>query len=188
MIPIIDKASILSRREKKELGLYIIENCKCTLQDVDWLKHIIIRDDGLTNYAGYWTISLSKRENRLHELETAIVLNSRYLLSVVSFKRILAHEYGHNWTLGYLYHLERINDHFKDKAPRLYYRIRRLNYDKIKPNYSRDWKYCDKEIMAEDYRILFTNNKTPHKMKELTGNPSSEVASYLQALGKQKWE
>ena len=188
MIPVIDKASILSENEKKELGMYIIENCKCNIQDVDWLKHIIIRDDGLTDYAGYWTISLSKQDDCTHKFKTAIILNSRYLRSIASFKRVLAHEYGHNWTLGYLYHLERINDHFQDKAPKLYYRIRRLSYANFKPDYSREWKYCDKEVMAEDYRILFTNNKTSHKMKGLIGNPSTEVASYLSMLGKQKWQ
>ncbi len=189
MIRVIDEDGILAEREKEELGRYAIEYCKSNIRDIRWVKHIKIRDDGLTDYFGYWTISLTpKPRKQSYKIETVIILNSSYLRTLAAFKRVLAHEYGHNFTLGYLYYLERIQHHFRDKAPRLYHRIRRLYYDTVTPDYSKGWKYCDKEIMAEDYRTLFTKDKTPHKMKELFGNPSTEVASYFGVLSKQTWQ
>ena len=189
MIPVIDNDNVLNDIEKKELGLYIVEKCRSNLQDINWLKHIIITDDGFTDYFGYWTISIPESiPNSYYDFETAIILNSRYLRTLESMKRVLAHEYGHNWTLGYLYYLERISDHFKDKAPRLYYRIRRLDRTLFNPNYEQEWSTCDKEVLAEDYRVLFTDSQYPHKMREIIGYPSTEVASYLKKMGKRHWE
>ncbi len=189
MIRVIDEADILSKTEQEKLGRYVVECCKSNVRDVRWVKHIKIRDDGLTDYFGYWTVSLTTRPGgQSHKIETVIILNSRYLRTLAACKRVLAHEYGHNFTLGYLYYLERIQDHFKDTAPRLYYRIRRLGHNTVKPDYDKGWEHCDKEIMAEDYRTLFTKNKAPHRMKELFGNPSTEVDSYFKVLEKQKWQ
>lgn len=94
----------------------------------------------------------------------------------------LAHEYGHNWTLGHLLLLERLrdeNDIFACRAPWLYYRIRRIDPNRFSSDLSKGWEYCDKEVLAEDYRFLFTKSKEPHVMEPLLGNPSTEVADYI---------
>lgn len=189
MIAVEDQAGILSSAERDYLGGFVIETCRTGLQDTQWLQRIIIRRDGLTDYFGYWYCRYTRRGIESRRLQATIILNATYLVTLRALERTLCHEYGHNWTLGYLLMLDRIGDDgiYVDRAPWLYYRIRRLNPDEFVADENRGWERCDKEVLAEDYRIRFTPYKDGHRMNHLIGLPSSEVEDYLHDLGKPAW-
>ena len=183
MIPILDYAGVLSSQEKQRLGRFIIEKCHCRIQDTEWVKNIKLRDDGITGYLGYWTSRYRQDSNRKIEFTTAIVLNTAYLTTLEQMEETLAHEYGHNWTLGYLFVQGRINPWNEHRVPWLYYNIRRLSASNYVPDYSQGWENCDKEVLAEDYRCLFSSYKNEHAMERTIGYPSSEVKAYLSRFG-----
>ena len=56
----------------------------------------------------------------------------------------------------------------KTRAPVDYYRARNIEgtYAQTAPFYEKGWCCCDKEILAEDYRVLFTSSRRPHRMAE----------------------
>ncbi len=185
MLPqVIDNSHALSANEHIELVNYLIENCRTGIRDMEWLGGIIIRDDGGTNYLGYWQARVERVQGHVKAYTALIVLNSYYLRSLASMLRTLAHEYGHHWTLSYLVwcdHFEAERNIFVERAPWAYYRIRRLDPAVVKADVNL-WDYCDKEILAEDYRCLFTTASDPHRMKSLFGSPSSEVRDYIGGL------
>jgi len=182
-ITIKDKTRKLSYYEKRGLSQFIVEKCRTRIQDVEWLKHVLIREDGYTDYLGYWTYRYIPIDNRRTHFKTVIVLNATYLDNVDEMKAVIAHEYGHNWTCGYLLIQGRIRDKYGERAPMLYYRIRRIDPKTFSGCYSKGWSKCDKEVLAEDYRCLFTPVKDNHRMQKSIGNPSSEVEDYLRRFG-----
>ena len=167
---------------------YIIDHCLCTSEEVPWLKHVKVRNDGASGYSGYWTGSWTEDEADIKELEAVIILNSHYLKTVEQMERTLAHEFGHHWTLGYYLVRREFRHFFTERAPWLYYKIRG-----VKPildfaeDYSKGWYHCDKEILAEDYKYLFSTYTGEHRMKHLVGNPTTEVMDYIKDLGKPYW-
>jgi len=188
MIKIVDKAGILSGAEVARLQRFVAERCFSRVKDRSWVKHILIRRDGPTDYLGYWTAQSVREGAWLRRFESVIVLNATYLLTVDAMEEVLAHEYGHNWTLGYLMMWEIVERPRKQRAPWLYYRIRRLDPDDFVCDYSNGWNYCDKEVLAEDYRFLLTTYRENYAMENLVGLPSSEVRTYLERLGRPIWE
>ena len=182
MIRVIDEAGVLSPDEKRQLSTFIIHKCRSTIKDTGWLRHIRVRSDDRSGYLGYWACHLIRDGAHIQHFESVIILNSWYLKTIESMEETLAHEYGHNWTLGHLLLLERLqdeNDIFACRAPWLYYRIRRMNPKQFSSNITKGWEYCDKEVLAEDYRCLFTKSKEPHYIVKLVGNPSTEVKDYI---------
>jgi len=138
--------------------------------ELAWLDVIEIRDLR-SNDNGYW---VGNYDRDRQTFTATIYLNSLVLGTIEQLKRTLAHEYGHHWTLSYLavHHNLRI---YKERLPRTYYKIRGLSEDhcvytpgQSKASYE-DWMRCDKEIIAEDYRVLFSPH--PHNQDHrMVGN------------------
>lgn len=185
-IKLIDQAHVLSPADYKRLKSFIIDNCLCTSEDVVKLKFVKIRDDGPTDYSGYWTGTYKRVGADVRDVKGVIILNSFYLKTVEQMERTLAHEFGHHWTLTYFMDRTEMIGWFDEPAPWLYYRIRGLDPDKYAKDYSKGWSYCDKEVLAEDYKHRFTPYKG-HRMSNDIGNPSTEVVDYIKALGKPYW-
>lgn len=116
------------------------------------------------------------------------MLNCFYLRSIKSLERILAHEYGHHWTIGHLLNSERFfEDNPEYQVPWLYYRIRQLHPGNFLGDYKKGWNSCDKEILAEDYKHLFTPYKEEHSFSTDQSVPSSEISHYISKLCRQVW-
>jgi hypothetical protein len=187
MINLIDEAGVLSPDEFTRLKNFIVDKCHCTSEETSWLQAVKVRDDGATNYSGYWTASFQRVGADVRDLQAVIILNAYYLLTVEQMEKTLAHEFGHHWTLGYLMVKYETPSWFGDRAPYLYYRIRGLDPDDFAKDYSKGWHYCDKEVLAEDYKYRFSPYTGEHRMENVVGNPSTEVRTYLWDLGKPPW-
>lgn len=183
----IDESGRFTKKELRQLSTFLIEECHTTTRDIEWLESVIIRDEKEADWLGKWQARFVEIDARRERLTTVIVLNSWALRSVESLKRTLAHEYGHNWTLGHLLTKRWLSRSFSERAPRPYYHIRRLNPKKFMKDYSKTWAYCDKEVLAEDYRCLLTPYARSHQMHKIVSKPSSEVKQYLVALGRPDW-
>lgn len=183
MIPVLDYDGILTDPQKQQLGRFIIDKCRSRIEDIEWIKNIKLRNDGITGYLGYWTSRYRRVDNRKTDFTTVIVLNTAYLTTVEQMEQTLAHEYGHNWTLGYLTTQGRINSWDAHRSPWRYYRIRRMDSNNFCTDYNQGWQQCDKEVLAEDYRCLFTPFKDEHAMERAIGCPSTEVKDYLNRFG-----
>lgn len=137
--------------------------------ELAWLDVIEIRDLGL-NTNGDW---YGRYDDDGQTFKARIRLNSLVLGTIEQLQRTLAHEYGHHWTLSYLavHHNLRI---YKERLPRTYYKIRGLSeehciYSPQQIRTFEDWMRCDKEIIAEDYRVLFSPH--PHNQDhQMVGN------------------
>lgn len=137
--------------------------------ELAWLDVIEIRDLGL-NTNGDW---YGQYDDDAQTFKAIIRLNYLVLGTIEQLQRILAHEYGHHWTLSYLavHHNLRI---YKERLPRTYYKIRGLSeehciYSPQQIRTFEDWMRCDKEIIAEDYRVLFSPH--PHNQDhQMVGN------------------
>ena len=185
---LIDETGELTASELDRLKNFIIDKCLCTTEEVPWLKHVKLRDDGAAGYSGYWTGSWTEDGADIKDLEAVIILNAFYLKTIEQMERTLAHEFGHHWTLGYLLERREMRHFFGDRAPYLYYRIRGVEpITDFAQDYSKDWYHCDKEILAEDYKYHFSPYTGEHRMRHLVGNPTTEVKDYIKALGKPYW-
>lgn len=191
MINLIDEAGVLSADEFYELKNFIIDKCLCTHVETPWLLNVKVRQDGSTGYSGYWTAQYEQIGLDIRNIQAVIVLNATYLLTLEQLKRTLAHEFGHHWTLGYMLESLEIPGWFDNRAPMEYYRMRGLTLDDFAKDYSKDWYHCDKEVLAEDYKYYFSPFTGEHRMKNLVGDPSSEVKSRIWEFGfaiRKSWE
>ncbi len=186
-INLIDEAGVLSPADFDRLKGFIINNCLCTSEEIPWLKHVKVRNDGPSGYSGYWSGSYTRVGADVKDVTAVIILNAHYLLTVEQMEKTLAHEFGHHWTLCYYMVRHEMIGWFTEEAPWLYYRIRGLDPTQFAKDYSKGWSNCDKEVLAEDYKYLFSPYKGMHRMKLLVGNPTTEVNDYIRALGKPYW-
>lgn len=185
MPTIKDYTGQYTSQQLEELSNFVEEQLLASEVDLDWLDVIKIRKDGLmAGYYGYWRIKFDDNTPR-----AIIVLNASFLKTVEQLKRTLAHEYGHHWTLCYL----AINhglDVYNEPLPSEYYNIRGLSedyclYSPQQIQSPQDWMRCDKEIIAEDYRVLFSPH--PHNQDHrMVGNPITHpnelVEAYIETL------
>jgi hypothetical protein len=138
--------------------------------ELAWLDVIEIRDLR-SNDNGYW---VGNYDRDRQTFTATIYLNSLVLGTIEQLKRTLAHEYGHHWTLSYLAVVHSLQV-YNERLPRTYYKIRGLSEEhcvytpgQSKASYE-DWMRCDKEIIAEDYRVLFSPH--PHNQDHrMVGN------------------
>lgn len=186
-IKLIDSAGVLSPADFKRLKDFVINSCLCTSDEVAKLQHVMVRDDGNSGYSGYWSGKYTRVGADVRDVTAVIVLNSYYLKTVEQMERTLAHEFGHHWTLGYFMDRQEMIGWFDERAPWLYYKIRGLDPDKFAKDYSKGWSYCDKEVLAEDYKHLFSPYRGTHRMSDAVGNPITEVNDYIKSLGKPYW-
>lgn len=137
--------------------------------ELAWLDVIEIRDLGLDTNGDWY----GRYDDDGQTFKARIRLNSLVLGTIEQLQRTLAHEYGHHWTLSYLavHHNLRI---YKERLPRTYYKIGGLSeehciYSPQQIRTFEDWMRCDKEIIAEDYRVLFSPH--PHNQDhQMVGN------------------
>lgn len=186
-VNLIDEAGVLTTSEFDRLKGFVINQCLCTTDELAKLKSVKVRDDGASGYGGYWAAKYLRVGADIRNLEAVIVLNAYYLKTVEQMERTLAHEFGHHWTLGYFMGRHEMIGWFNEHAPWLYYRIRGLDPSEFAKDYSKGWEFCDKEVLAEDYKYQFSPYTGEHRMKHLVGNPTSEVRQYLEALGRPHW-
>jgi hypothetical protein len=176
-VTLIDEADVLSDAEKAQLQAFITNHCLCRTEELKSLKHVKVRDDGNSGYSGYWSAQYTIDGADIKDVTAVIILNAFYLKTVEQMERTLAHEYGHHWTLYYFMDRQEMIGWFNEAAPRLYYRIR----------YSKGWSNCDKEVLAEDYKHIFTPHTNTHRMQGSVGNPIAEVKDYIDHIGKPIW-
>lgn len=186
-INLIDTAGVLAPADYARLKDFIIDDCLCGTEDLKMLRHVELRDDGPAGYSGYWAVSYTLDGTDVRDIQAVIVLNAFYLKTVTQMERTLAHEFGHHWTLGYLMDRQELIGWFDEPAPRLYYRIRGLNPREFTKDYSRGWSFCDKEVLAEDYKYQFSPYRDDHRMAHLVSHPTAEVAEFIRVLGKPVW-
>lgn len=186
-VNLIDEAGALTPSEFKRLKKFIINHCLCTMDDINKLRHVKIRDDGAAGYSGYWTAKYLREGADVKDVQAVIVLNSFYLKTVEQMEKTLAHEFGHHWTLGYLMDRHEMIGWFTERAPWIYYRMRGLDPKTYAKDYSNGWSFCDKEVLAEDYKHLFSPYAGTHRMEGAVSNPTTEVRHYIQALRKPYW-
>lgn len=186
-VNLVDKDNILSKAEYERLKSFVIDNCLCGSEDLIKLKQVTLQNDGDQGYTGYWSGQYTINGADIRDVSAVIVLNSFYLKTVEQMERTLAHEFGHHWTLSYLMDRYEMDGWFKEPAPRLYYRIRDLDPSKYARDYSKGWSYCDKEVLAEDFKHKFSPYSGTHRMSNDVGNPTAEVAEYIKGLGRPNW-
>ncbi len=183
---VIDHTGKFSQVDLNEL-VHFVNNELLSNIETQWLV-IRIRDDGRTDYYGYWTAQfIFDDQNQINGISAIIVLNYFYLKTIDTLKETLAHEYGHHWTLSYLAVNQGIN-YTNQHLPRKYYQFRGLNKRDYAHDYSKGWEKCDKEIIAEDYRVLFA----PHPYNqnhEIVVNsdgklktPNQQIKEYIKNL------
>jgi hypothetical protein len=186
--------------ELQTLKDFIVEECSLrsptpsaygttTPTDVNWLNIVIFEWNDIDNYTGYWRADFVVDDNgNIVDVDATIVLNVAYLRNLRSLKRVFSHEYGHHWTLSYYAVSQNVNI-WDERLPAEYYNRRGINENQYKPDYTNGWHFCDKEVIAEDYRVLFTPFKTNHRMVKTDtptqlDPPSKEVADFIWCLAK----
>ncbi|MEH1824795.1 MAG: hypothetical protein V7L22_05425 [Nostoc sp.] len=195
-----DRTSIFSQAELQNLEAFVRNDLLSTEVDIEWLGVIIIREDVRSGYGGYWKYKLSfddHNPNQINGIVAVVVLNYYYVKTLApvqrldALKKVLAHEYGHHWTLSYLLVTQRIINIWNERMPIEYYQLRDLNDQDHAFDYSQGWHKCDKEIIAEDYRVLFApepyneNHKIINHINNISGIlalPNPEVKQYIENM------
>jgi hypothetical protein len=188
-IRIDDKTGKFNQEDYDKLVTFIANRLLSDELDISLLDVIRIRNDGATNYFGYWTARFHydpDDSSNIVAMTAVIVLNYFYLKTMDSLMRTLAHEYGHHWTLSYLAINQGID--ISQKLPHRYYQLRSLNPANYSHDYSMGWNRCDREIIAEDYRVLFAPSpyNQDHKMVDDPNDdlslPDQSVENYIRSL------
>jgi hypothetical protein len=189
-----DDSGILSAEELDQLCRFIQDHLLSSYKDRAWLGKIRVHSIH-SDYDGTWDARIRLDSNdQIIELVAVISLNIYRFRGLdpqtrlSELMRVLAHEYGHHWTLIYLIASQRMTDYFNERLPAEYYRLRGLNDRNHSCNYSLGWLRCDKEIIAEDYRVLFAPHpcNQDHQMVEhpemQIAAPNQSIAGYIQSL------
>jgi hypothetical protein len=183
----VDK-EFISSEEFEEFRKYIVTHCTSTPMDLSWLKKIVFEWNSNADYMGYWRADFDVSEGDIiTDIEALIVLNLFYLRTLEELKRTFSHEYGHHWTLCYFAKSKNIKELNGTCFPPEYYSKRGLDDKLYFPDYSIAWHFCDKEVIAEDFRILFSPYKDDHQMVANPNNlekPSIQIADFIWKLAK----
>jgi hypothetical protein len=185
--------TFIKPKEFKEFEKFIVTQCTSTPKDLNWLKNVIYQWNGDVGYLGYWWASFVVDKGDLVGIKATIGLNLFYLRTLDELKQTFSHEYGHHWTLSYFAksnNIESLESLNEVRLPREYYIERGLNCALYNPGYKSDddsWFFTDKEVIAEDYRVLFSPYGDEHKMDNdinKLGKPSVNVADFIWNLAK----
>jgi len=184
-----DKTGNFSPDELQELVDFIHNDLLSTPTEANWLDVIKILYTR-SSYRGYWRFGerYDRSGQKITGIAAVIILNNYYLKTIEAMKEVLAHEYGHHWTLSYALVYQKIIDIWKERMPKEYYQCRGLNEKDYACDYSKTWYRCDKEIIAEDYRVLFApapyneNHRIVNADDSQLIMPSMQVKDYIQNL------
>ncbi|NET56870.1 MAG: hypothetical protein F6K47_12115 [Symploca sp. SIO2E6] len=191
-VRIEDETGKFSPADLDELRNFITNELLSTQEELEWLDVIRIRNLEFGPF-GYWTARFHFNPDNPDEIDSiaaVIVLNYFYLKTLKQLKKTLAHEYGHHWTLTYLAVNQGIVDYMKQRIPVEYYQLRGLNEQDYAHDYSKGWCNCDKEVIAEDYRVLFapSPHNQEHRMVNQLDPPSDEIREYIRKLAEYEFD
>lgn len=177
---VIDHTGYVALADQNELLRFVAQDLLSSIRDQTWLDVIRIKDDGPSGDLGYWTATFQYQGNDIIGMMAVIVLNHFYLKTISQMKEVLAHEYGHHWTLSY-YAANHDLDIWNHRLSKKYYDLRGLSRTQYAHDYSKGWNICDKEVMAEDYRVLFS--PAPFNQNHRISNPvPAGTAQHIQDL------
>jgi hypothetical protein len=183
-MPVIDETGKYSEHHKQKLLDFIENDLLSDILSLGMLQQVIITyddSDAKCETDGWWS---AKRVGET--VRCKIFLNAFLVLQLDSiddqiekFKEVLAHEYGHHWTLSHLMRRNHNFDYWRDRLPQTYYQLRGLDNSMCYPCYVGEfmeaWYRCDKEIIAEDYKFLFA--------PPIYGQPHRIVAEAIDIIG-----
>jgi predicted Zn-dependent protease with MMP-like domain len=174
---IIDETGMFSDQHLQMLLDFIERELLSNVIDRAMLHKVAIVYRPYSDYDGSWQCRKIESQNGTDTIRCVIFLNAFFTREfetkdkeIEQFKKVLAHEYGHHWTLSYL-----IKNHdfdCKTRLPREYYDRRGLEESMCSAAYAdnswESWYRCDKEIIAEDYKFLFAPDRygKPHRIVE----------------------
>jgi hypothetical protein len=170
-ISVDDQTGEFSKQDHAELITLVEKELLSNDWDRNLLAAIIIRDDGPNREYGFYAVQFQcDGLGNITLGVAAIVLNQYYLKSLAQLKRTLAHEYGHHWTISYLAVNQGITR--EQRLPYEYYTLRNMNKIQYAHDYRMGWDKCDREVIAEDYRVLFAPSPYDEDHRIVRYNPS----------------
>lgn len=178
---VIDKDNILTSEEKRELYFFIMNDCLISATDISALKSIIVRQDGLTDYLGFYSYQMSNDKQDDAPFEGIIVLNITYLLTQNQRKEELAHNYAHHFIVSNILAAKGTTDNI-DIVLKPYYEMRGISEKDAPTNYESGWNRNVLELLAEDYVYFFTPITRDHLMKDIFGYPPPHVKGFIRDL------
>jgi hypothetical protein len=185
-----DETDELSSKDLDDLKDFLVNHLLSTNLELEWLDSVTIRKCGRSSECfGFWTAKLRYSRESADQVDgivAKIVLNRSLLPTLDDLKETLAHEYGHHWTLCYLAVHQGINP-FEKSLPASYYELRGLDPEIYTYDYQLGWDRCDKEVIAEDYRILFAPlpYNTDHNIMSFDSElalPTAAIQNYIEDL------
>jgi hypothetical protein len=195
VLRILNYSDILSKKDLIDLGDFITQELQLfTIEEFSWLESITIDTDRRLPAEGSWICYFRKNEQGIDGVYAKIFLNAAYLTKLEDFRKVLAHEYGHHWTIIYFVknHGFRLGGMLPDRSheiaeipvPDEYYRIRGINRETYPPVNKQSWVNSALEVIAEDYRVISAPspyNKN-HAMEKQLMPPGEEVRLYLASI------
>lgn len=162
--------------------------------EISELKEIAVRDAGASGWLGVYEGNyLRSADGNSITGSGMIVINTYYIETQYCFgendfdgcegeymKYILAHEYGHHYTI---YH--KMVDWGllpNERFPESYYSTRPLSLVTTATDYSLGWENCEAEIIAEDYSYFYSGYGI-QRMANIYGNPSPATKTWLDNIG-----
>ncbi len=155
------------------LKSYMATSLLWTKQELPSLHEIRFVDAGASGWSGMYNGAYSTDGTRITSVYAYIDLNVYYYASspyiLEYLEMTLAHEYGHHFSLYNKWLTYQIP--YSARFPDSYYQARPLSMTTTAPDYSKGWANCDAEIVAEDYKYLFSPFKN-QQMAATYGYPS----------------
>jgi len=142
-------------------------------RDIATLHNVVIIEDAAPTWTGATLFSYTSDNGVISNVGSTIFINAYLAKTDYDFKNVFSHEYGHHFTMFYIMNDKQIL--YDKPLPAQYYQLRPLDSSKIKSDYSAGWNYCDKEIIAEDYKYLFSPFKD-HGAATVAGYPSDPAS------------
>lgn len=199
---IIDDTNVFTSSHLQQLSDFVERDLLSTDVDRCMVSGIVVTHER-SDYDGLWSCQINRNsQEEVTSVECLIFLNTFYSLSpsqdgqIEELKKVLAHEYGHHWTLSHLIRNHDFN-YLTDRMPPQYYQLRGLEetlYTAFYTDKSESaWYKCDKEMIAEDYKFLFAPHpyNQPHRIVEEAGahivdlnlqHPNESVRQFIENM------
>lgn len=166
------------------LRSYVNNNLLHT-SELPYMYEIKIVDCSTCNYSGLYTGSYMQSGTDITKAYGYITLNALPYKDSTRFldymKIILAHEYGHHYTLYHRW--VDLDIPSGQRFPDAYYNVRPLTKATTAVDYSLGWEDCDAEIIAEDYSYFYSGYGY-HGMSNIYSYPSNPATkNWLVTLG-----